>query len=81
MKSQSIGSKPITPVINSYWSTAENNMNGMLDISMARFMPLSDFANASQDLSPDTPVVVYCRSGIRSSRQPFLQQKGIVQHP
>ena len=47
-------------------------------IDGARFMPLSDFANASQDLNPDTPVVVYCRSGVRSLKATvFLQQRGI----
>ncbi len=47
-------------------------------IEGAHFMPLSDFANASQDLDTDTPVVVYCRSGIRSmTATVFLQQKGI----
>ena len=47
-------------------------------IEGAQFMPLSDFATASQDLDTDTPVVVYCRSGIRSMKATvFLQQKGI----
>ena len=47
-------------------------------IEGAHFMPLSDFATASQDLDTDTPVVVYCRSGIRSMKATvFLQQKGI----
>ena len=48
-------------------------------IEGAEFMPLSDFANASQNLDTDTPVVVYCRSGIRSLKATvFLQQKGIL---
>ena len=47
-------------------------------IDGARFMPLSDFANASQSLKPDIPVVVYCRSGVRSMKATvFLQQKGV----
>lgn len=48
-------------------------------IEGAKFMPLSDFASASQELTDEKPVVVYCRSGVRSLKATvFLQQKGIT---
>ena len=59
------------------------SMNGTVVTSKgAKFMPLSDFANASQDLDTDTPVIVYCRSGIRSLKATvFYNERASVQHP
>lgn len=47
-------------------------------IDGARLIPLSRFAElASQQLTPDTPVVVYCHHGMRSLRAThWLRQKG-----
>jgi len=48
-------------------------------IEGAKFMPLSDFANASQALTDEKPIIVYCRSGVRSMKATvFLQQKGFT---
>ena len=47
-------------------------------IDGALFIPLSDFATGSASLDEDTPVVVYCRSGVRSMRATnFLLSKGM----
>ena len=56
MKSQSIGSKQTIPVITGsvLVDCREQHEWDAGHIDGARFMPLSDFANASQDLSPDT---------------------------
>ncbi len=46
-------------------------------IEGAQFMPLSRFDIASMSLDPNTPVVVYCRSGMRSLRATtHLLQRG-----
>lgn len=48
-------------------------------IDNALLVPLSDFANAAENILPviDTPIIVYCHHGIRSLRAThYLRQLG-----
>ena len=81
MKSQSIGSKQTIPVINVLVDCREQHEWDAGHIDGARFMPLSDFANASQNLNQTLQLLSIAVQACVRSRLSFGSRRVYKQPP